>query len=197
MDMQNYQRDSIGIYCQVASDTIQNNGTAIFKEDIMVGHISAIDTICHLMMTNELKSCVLTLPHHKQQNEHIDLDVRLYKPTQIDIEILNGTPFFNISIYPKASILSSGEGYDYTTNDSIKEIETATNNYITEIVKKYLYEISKEYNADIVGFAGVYGKKVATQQELSKVNFSKIFEDSFFKVNVDTEIHSSNLFNKQ
>ena len=102
MDMQNYQRDPIGIYCQISSDTIQNNGTAIFKEDIMVGHISAIDTICHLMITNELESCELTLPHHEQQNEYIDLDVRLYKPTEIDIEILNGTPFFSISIFPKA-----------------------------------------------------------------------------------------------
>lgn len=197
MDMQNYQRDSIGIYCQIISDTIQNNGTAIFKEDTMLGHISAIDTIGHLMMTNELESCELTLPHHEQQNEHIDLDVRLYKPTEINIEILNGTPFFSISIFPKASILNSGEGYDFTTMNSIKEVEQATNQYITNIVKQYLYEISKEYNADIVGFAGIYGKKVATQKDLEKVNFAKVFKDSFFKINVETEIHSSNLFNKQ
>ena len=197
MDMQNYQRDSIGIYSQISSDTVQNVGTAVFKEDVMVGHLSAIDTICHLMMTNELESCVLTLPHHEQANEHIDLDIRLYKSTAINIEILNGTPFFDITIYPKASILSSGEGYDFTTNESIKKIEGAANKYIENIVKQYLYEISKNYNADIVGFAGVYGKKVATQEELEKVNFSKVFKDSFFKVNVKTEIHSSNLFNKQ
>ena len=144
MDMQNYQRDSIGIYTQINNSAVQNIGTAIFKEDIMVGHLSSIDTICHLMMTNELKSCVLTLPHHEQSNEHIDLDIRLAKPTQIDIEILNGTPFFSISIYPKASILSSGEGYDFTTNRSIQEIEEATNKYIVNIAKQYLYEISKE-----------------------------------------------------
>ena len=197
MDMQNYQRDPIGIYCQISSDTIQNNGTAIFKEDIMVGHISAIDTICHLMITNELESCELTLPHHEQQNEYIDLDVRLYKPTEIDLEILNGTPFFSISIFPKASILNSGEGYDFTATNSIKQVEQATNEYITNIVNQYLYEISKEYNADIVGFSGIYGKKIATQESLSKVNFAKVFKDSFFKINVKTEIHSSNLFNKQ
>ena len=149
------------------------------------------------MITNELKSCVFTLPNHEQTNEHIDLDIRLYKNTEIDIEIVNGTPFFNISIHPKASILNSGEGYDFTTLNSITEVQDATNKYIENIIKQYLYEISKDYNADIVGFAGIYGKKVATQETLRKINFSKVFEDSFFKVNVETEIHSSNLFNKQ
>ena len=197
MDMQNYQRDSIGIYCQTSSDTIQNNGTAIFKDDILVGHISTIDTVCHLMITNELKSAVLTIPHFDQANEYVDLDVRLYKPTQIDIDILNGTPFISISIFPKVSILNSGEEYDFTTNKHIEEVETSANNYIENITKQYLYEISKEYNADIVGFSGIYGKKVSTQTELEKINFSKVFADSFFKVNVNTKIHSSNLFNKQ
>ena len=163
IDMQNYQRDSIGIYTQVNSDTVQNNGTAVFKEDVFVGHLSAIDTICHLMMTNELESCVFTLPHYEQTNEHIDLDVRLYKPTEIDIKILNGTPFFSINIYPKASILNSGEGYDFTDTESIKQVEQATNNYIENIAKEYLYEISKDYNADIVGFSGIYARNVATQ----------------------------------
>lgn len=197
MDMQNYQRDSIGIYTQVDSKTVQNNGTAVFKNDIMVGHLSAIDTVCHLMMTNELKSCTLTIPHHEQKGEYIDLDIRLYKPTQIDVEILNGSPFISISIFPKASILNSGEGYDFTTDKRIQEIETAANNYIKNIANQYLYEISKSYNADIVGFSGIYGKKVATQENLQKVNFSKVFKDSFFNVNVKTEVHSSNLFNKQ
>ena len=64
-------------------------------------------------------------------------------------------------------------------------------------MKDKINEIARANGADIVGFAGIYGKKVATQQDLSKVNFSKIFEDSFFKVNVDAKIHSSNLFNKQ
>ena len=197
MDMQNYQRDSIGIYSQVNSDTVQNNGTAVFKEDVMVGNLSAIDTICHLMMTNELKSCVFTIPHFEQANEYIDLDVRLYKSTQIDAEILNGTPFFSINIFPKASILNSGKGYDFSDNKSIKQIEEVANRYIKSITKQYLYKISKDYNSDIVGFSGIYAKKVATQEELLKANFSKVFEDSFFNVNVETEIYSSNLFNKQ
>ena len=196
-DLQNYQRDSIGIYTQVNSDTIQNNGTAVFKEDIYVGHLSVLDTISHLMTTNELKSCTLSLPHNQQENEKIDLDIRLYKDTKINVELINGTPFIDITIYPKGSILNAGEGYDFTTDESIKQIEASANKYIAHIVKDYLYEISKEYNSDIVGFAGIYAKTVATKEDLEKADFAKIFEDSFFKVNVETEIHSSNLFNKQ
>ena len=68
----------------------------------------------------------------------------------VDIQILNGTPFFSINLYPKASILNSGEGYDFTDIESIKQVEKAANNYIENIAKEYLYEISKDYNADIV-----------------------------------------------
>ncbi len=163
----------------------------------MVGHLSSIDTVSHLMVTNELKSCVLSIPHPKQKNEVIDLDVRLAKPTKIDVKLVNGTPFISINIYPKASILHSGEGYDFTTDKNITNVEEITNDYIRNIVDQYLYEISKAYNADIVGFSGIYAKTIATQEEMEKTEFPKVFEDSFFKIKVETQIQSSNLFNKQ
>lgn len=196
-NLKNYERDSIGIYSKVNDDIIQNSGTAVFKDDVMVGNLDVLSTISHLMVMNELETCVLQIPHPLEANEVINLDVQLYKDSTIDVDIVNNTPYITINIYPSASILSSGRSYDYTTNKSIQEIEYAANDYITSMVSKYLYQISKNLNSDIVGFSGIYSAKVPTKEDFDKVHFSEIFQESFFKINVNTEINSSNLFNKQ
>lgn len=196
-DLQNHQRDPIAIYSKVDSDTIQNSGSAVFRDDVMVGNLTVLDTLSHLMVINELNSCIIDIPSPIESNEKIDLEIKLYKNTEIQVDIINNAPFITISVYPEGSIRSSGGSYNYTSNETIEEIEQAANIYISNLLNRYLYKISKDYNSDIVGFAGSFAYKLSTQEDFFKLHWEEIFPDSFFKVNVKTEINSSNLFNKQ
>lgn len=185
------------IYASVSDNTVQTNGIAIFNNSIMIGHIDVSNSISHLIVTNDLDTCTITIDNPFEENEKLDLDVSLYKNTEIKIDVINGSPFITLTIYPEGTIRSSGSIFNYIDNNNITNVEHATTNYLEKIIKDYLYTISKKYNSDIVGFKGIYQSTFPTKEEFDKVHWDEIFQDSYFKINLKTKINSSNLFNKE
>lgn len=185
------------IYATVDNDTIQTNGIAIFDNSIMIGHIDVSNSISHLIVTNDLDTCTITIENPFEQNELLDLDVSLYKDTNINIDIINGSPFITLTVYPEGTIRSSGSIFNYINDSNIKKVETAASNYLEKILKDYLYTITKKYNSDIVGFKGIYQSNFLTKEEFDKIHWDEIFQDSYFNIELKTKINSSNLFNKE
>lgn len=185
------------IYASVNNDTVQTNGIAIFNNSIMIGHIDVSNSISHLIVTNDLDTCTITIDNPFEENEKLDLDVSLYKNTEIKIDIINGSPLITLTVYPEGTIRSSGSIFNYIDNNNITSVEQATTNYLEKILKDYLYTISKKYNSDIVGFKGIYQSTFPTKEEFDKIHWDEIFQDSYFKINLKTKINSSNLFNKE
>lgn len=192
----NYFEPSV-IYVSVNDDILQANGIAIFKDEYMVGHVDAIDSIAQLILTNELDSCIITLDNVLDSNEKIDLELSLYKKTHFSIDIINGSPFISVTIYPEGNIRGSGSTFNYTNSNNLKSIESLTNNYLTDLIKNYLYEITKDYNSDVIGIKGIYESEFLTREEFDKIHWDDIFKDSFYDVTVKTQLNSSNLFNKE
>lgn len=185
------------IYASVENDTVQTNGIAIFKNSIMIGHIDVSNSISHLIVTNDLDTCTITIENPFEENEKLDLDISLYKNTKINIDIINGSPLISLDIYPEGTIRSSGSIFNYIDENNIRKVEIAASNYLEKILKDYLYTITKKYNSDIVGFKGIYQTQFLTKEEFDSIHWDKIYQDSYFKINLNTKINSSNLFNKE
>lgn len=185
------------IYALVSDNIVQTAGIAVFKDEFMIGHLDNLSSIAHLMVKNDLNECVLTINSPFDENEKVDLKTSLYKDTDIDINLINGTPYISIEVFPEASIYSSGKNFDFLNDENIKKVEEATNSYIANLLKNYLYDITKNFNSDIVDFGGLYESTFLTEDEFDKLEWKKIFQDSFFDITVKTKINSSNLFNKE
>lgn len=195
--MNSSQTEAIAIYAAVNEETIQNSGAAIFKDSIMVGTISPSETIAHLIIQDDLDSCMISIDNPLNKGDIVDINLNKASPPLIDVDLINNTPFISIDISVKGSINSSGEQFDYTSLDNIKRIEQATNEYLESLLKEYLYSISKGYNSDVSGFGGLLSAKFLTIDDFNKVHWNEIFKDSFFDVKVETKITSSHLFNKE
>ncbi len=185
------------IYASVKNDTVQTNGIAIFDKATMIGHIDVSNSISHLIVTNDLDTCTITIENPFEENEMLDLELSLYKNTDINIEIINGSPLISLIVYPEGTITSSGSIFNYIDINNIRKVETATSTYLEKILKDYLYTIAKKYNSDIVGFKGIYQSKFLTKEDFDKINWDKIFKDSYFNITLKTKVNSSNLFNKE
>lgn len=185
------------IYASVNNDTVQTNGIAIFNKATMIGHIDVSNSISHLIVTNDLDTCTITIENPFEENEMLDLDVSLYKDTDIKIDIINGTPFISLTVYPEGTIRSSGSIFNYIDENNIIKVEQATSGYLEKILNDYLYTITKKYNSDIVGFKGIYQSTFLTKEEFDKIHWDEIFKDSYFNIDIKTKINSSNLFNKE
>ena len=189
--------EPMAIYTTVNDGIVQTSGFAIFKDEYMVGHLDALNSIAHLITINELKKCTIRINNPFDESEQTDLDLKLYKDTTIKVSMINGTPLISLEVYPEARVRSSGNTFDYIDNENIQTLEKATNNYLENLLKEYLYAITKTYNSDIAGFKGVYQSAFLTNEEVEKSHWNEVFQDSFFEVKVDTRVTSSNLFNKQ
>ncbi len=191
------QTQSLAIYTVVNDDTIQNSGAAVFNDDVMLGTLSPLQTIAHLMITNELDTCMISIKNPFREDDLVDLNLKKCTTPIIHVDLINHTPYITVDISVKGSINSSGEGFDYTIPENIKKVEQNANAYLEKLMKEYLYTISKDYHSDVVGFGGILGSRFLTTDEFAKVKWNEIFKDSFFKVTVDTTIISSHLFNKE
>lgn len=198
MNMKDEYSQVSTIYTSIIENTVQNTGVAVFKNNRMVGSINVLDTISHLLVTSDLKSCILTFDSPFKSDEYIDMEItKLYKKTKTNISLINNSPFIEIDIYPKCYISSSGKNYDYTKEEDITKLEKSTDKYIQGIVTNYLYTITKEYDSDITGFGKKFTANFLTLDDFKKIKWNDIFVNTFYKVNVHTKITSSKLFNKQ
>lgn len=197
---QNLHDDNIqptAIYTIFFEDTVQSSGIALFKDEYMVAHVDSLSTLAHSICTNKLESATITLDNPFDEGRFVDLDIELYKKTEVAINIINGTPYIQLDVYPKGVIRSSGSIFNYINNDNITKLEESTNKYLKNVITDYLYSITKEYNTDVIGFKGIAQAKYLTEDEFNKIHWNDVFQDSFFNVNVKSEINSSNLFNKE
>lgn len=191
------QTQATAIYGLVDDKTVQNCGAAVFKEDKMVGKLTPTQTIAHLILSDQLDTCMVSIDNPFIVENKIDLNLRRTTSPDIKIDLINNTPFISVNLELEATVDSSGQNFDYTIGDNIEKIEISANEYLESLLEEYLYLISKDYNSDIVGFGGILSAKYQTIKDFDKIHWNDIFKDSFFDIDVNTIITSSHLFNKE
>lgn len=189
--------DTVAIYTMVNEQTVQNSGLAIFKDDKMIGTTNSLDSIAHLILTNELKEALITIPNPFENSSYMDLEIKNNKRSKINTQIINNTPFIICNVYLHANIKTSGKNFDYTKNDNIEIASKYAEKFMENITLNYLYKLSREYNSDVLEFQRNLSKHCLTNEELQKYNFKEVFKDAYFKVNMNLQIESTNLFSKE
>lgn len=181
------------------ADNIENIGLAVFKNDILVGELNAEESILHMMVSNKLKSCTISIPNPIGDSESINLSIKLAHNTKNSVSLVNGTPFISSAVKINAKIESATQkssygNSSYYSKENIQLIEESCNQYLKKALNDYLYKTAKEYNCDIDGFGKYAVKYFTTIQDWQAYNWLDNFQNSTFNVNVETTIKSGNTF---
>lgn len=180
----------------ISPNGIENMGLAVFSGDKLVGELDGSQTLSHLLVTNNLKSAVISIPNPYSQTSVISIYITQTKKTKTSLKFLNNYPYITCNISITGNILSLEEGLDYSNEDVIKTIEEYTNSYLEQNILSYLYKTSKEYKTDIAGL-GKYGlKNHLTWKDWANSNWASNYQNSFFTVTVNSTIQSGQLFTK-
>ncbi len=189
----NYKADETPIKHATNLETM---GLAVFKGDKMVGELTGIESMSHLMITNTFNSSSITIPNPFSQNEIIDLSIYKNKDTINDVQLVNGLPYIKSYINLDAYVISSGENLDFTKEENIELLEKYAESYLEEKVISYLYKTSKEFQSDIVGFGRKLSKNYLTINDFKELDWLNIYDNSFFDVEVNVRLRSSQLLLK-
>lgn len=173
---------------------VETLGVAVFKEGKLVGELSAIQTIGHLLLKNKLKTCIVSIANPLNETETIDLHLYDASTPKISVDFINNSPFVKIDLKIKAKILSGNSSNSLDAN-YLDSITDELNSYLKDITLDYLYTISKEYNSDIAGIGKYATKKFLTIPDFENYNWLDNFKDCFFDVNVNSNVISELLLN--
>lgn len=169
---------------------IENVGLAVFNGDALVGELNAIETLCHSIISNKLETCIITIPDPFSSNSNIDLFVKFRKKTKRDVYLVNNSPYVECNVYLTCRILSMNKSSKYLDEDKLITIENYANSYIKYQLESYLYKTSKDFKSDIDNFGKDVVNNFLTLDEWTNYDWLSKYKDSFFNVNVDSEVKS-------
>ncbi len=176
------------------SDVIETLGIAVFSGDKLVGELTGLDSICHLIINNNLDQCTLSIPNPFENNRYIDLLITSTKKTKCSVDIINNSPLVNINVHLIGYGLSLDSNTYYNTEESLGKIQAYAEKYIQSKLENYLYNTSLKYNSDISGFGKYAVKNYLTLDEWQKSNWLANYKNCFFNVNVELTLKSGSLF---
>lgn len=159
----------------------ENLGIAVFKDDKMVGELTAIETMLHLILTDNFESGIITLNHPLKENSTIDIALYSHKKTNIDAKLINGSPFATIEVFLNSRLLSVDKNSGDFDSDEIKELESLINSYLENAILNYLYKTSKEFESDIDGIGQSLLTKFKNSKEWNNYNWPQNYKNTFLK----------------
>ena len=173
--------------------TAENTGLAVFKDDVLVGELNSIETLCFSIIRNQVDGFLISVPNPNKANSYIDLHVTPLVSPKIDVNISNGTPYITIDCRFTGRIYSMEDSADYLNDNMLNQISNSCNSYLESILTEYLYKTAKALNSDINGFGKIARKHFFTLDEFYDYNWGEKYKDSFFEVTVDSSIRSSSM----
>lgn len=174
----------------------ENIGLAVFENDKFRGELTATETICHLLINNDLDSCIISISNPIVESEKMELQLFPSKKTKITINIIDGIPHISIKLYLNADVMTLEQDIDYEIPETLEKISSTAKDYLKNEFDKYLNKVSKEYNCDIDEF---YAKAIghfATIPEWKNFNWKEKFKNAVFNVDLDFNVTSSLLVTK-
>ena len=176
----------------------ENFGIAIFNEDKLCGELTATESICHLLITNKLDSCIISIDNPISEKETQKIEIQLFpsKKTKIDLNIENDIPHISLQLSLNADIMTLDTDVNYEANNVLSKISEATEQYLKTQFNDYLNKVTKQYNVDIDDFCLKGPSHFSTISEWEKFNWDEKFKNTEFDVDIDINVLSTILISK-
>ena len=176
----------------------ENIGVAVFDNDKLCGELTATETICHLLIKNNVGSFIISIdnPYDKNKKEKVELNIVPSKKSKFTVDIDNNVPNIYLDVNVQASILTLEENIEYEKTSTLDKFSTATEDYLKEELNNYFNKISKELNTDIDCFSNKALSHFNTKNEWENYNWKEKFPTANFHLNVKANVVSGQMITK-
>ena len=174
----------------------ENLGLAVFNKDKYCGQLTATETICHLLIANEINTCIFTIPNPFNENDSIEVQIIPEKKSKISSNYDNDNFKFVINLYLNANIIDIEKNLNFEDPEVLEKFATSLTNSLNSKFEKYFNKVSKEYNSDIDKFYLSILKYFPTQDSLNNLDWKQKYMNSEFSCNININNISSLLITK-
>jgi spore germination protein KC len=170
----------------------ENIGLAVFDNTgKLIGELTAIETLCHTLVTNEVSTFLISVPNPQDENANIDLSISPCKKANINVDTSGSSPYITISMQLTAKILTINTNNNYLDENYLTNISQSAKNYFNSIMTEYLYRTSTVFNNDIDHFSNYAVKNFFTTFDFNNYKWIENYKNTVFNVNIDINTESS------
>ena len=169
----------------------ENIGLAVFKDNSLIGKLSAMETLCYTLIEEEVDNFLLSVDNPFEENKKIDLSISSLEPAHIDIDLSGENPIINIKFNLTAKALTGQDNLTFSKQDTLTRINDSLKNFLKTKMSDYLYKTSREFKCDLNGFYRIVKRKFLTLPDYQNYNWEKKYQDVVFNVDIDSNVISS------
>ena len=166
-------------------------GTAVFKQDRMVGTLNGIESVCFQMVTGKYNHSYWTVPDVYDCNNVVVMNVVQRKRPRTTVEMKDGKPFITVQLDLEGDFTSIQGMQEYEKYPEI--IENRTKEIIKQNVMSVLERTTDEFDADICGFGRYMKKHFLTLDEWKEFDWISQYKNCEFNVEVEYSIRRTGL----
>lgn len=184
---------------RTGSNKVEIFGTAVFSGDRMVESLSGEETRFLLMVRNEYRGGLFTIPDPRKPEVIIPLDVKAGKRPEIRLTMRKSKPLIEVRLHLDGSLLAVQSMIDYEQHKLKASLEREFAKTVREGTEEVIRKCQRA-NADVFKFGAYAARNFLTIDEFEKYNWNQHFKDAEIVVDVDfiirrtgTQIRSSPL----
>ncbi len=165
-------------------------GTAIFKEQKLLGFIDGDETKDMLFVQNELKGGVLAVEDNIN-NSDLSVSLEIFKSrTRLEPVIKSGEIEMNVKVDTTVAIDEISGTQDVIEDDNRKKLEESAEKMLKNRIEKIIKKVQTDYGVDIFGFGAKLRENKPRVWNAIEDNWADTFKT--LKVNVETKVHIKN-----
>lgn len=162
-------------------------GTALFRQDKMVGTLTTEETRMLLILQGKLPRGFIIIADPNQPNKEISVNMRLGEKPTINLSLVEGQPVIDVSVALEGEITAIPSGINYEQSEYRNQLEAEISATLQAQIEKVLKK-TQALGSDAVGFG--YRARVAfpTYQVWEAQNWDKLYSLAQFHVQVTTKL---------
>lgn len=166
------------------------DGTAVFKDDILIGFLSPQETKCFLYVRNQVKGGLLLTTVGGGAEKNIALEI-LGSNTTISPEMTGNAVGMKIDIKTKCDFGENQSTKALSDQDGILQVEKASEKTLQDEISAVITRVQRDYKSDIFGFGKELHESMPDYWKKIKGDWNNEFPSMKFTVNPTVNIQGT------
>ena len=174
---------------EAAGETVQVEGDAVFREDKMVGYITADQAKTLNFVLNKISGGLL-LTGKKPGEQDLALEI-ISNSTKVTPVVTGGIPTMNIDIHLTTAYAEQNSTEDILSKYGVEKVSGYAEQTLKTDVENTIELVQKQYDADIFDFGSTINQSMPDQWDKLKDNWRDTFKKLKYRVSAEVEIKNA------
>jgi spore germination protein KC len=170
-------------------------GTGVFKEDKLIGILSAKETRGLLPFIEKVNSGVLAVSCPKDPENKVSVELKHYK-FKVTPSYRGGRPNFHVQLVAKFSMVEAGCPVSLQNRSQIRLLEKTVAKILDDEINNVVSRAQTDFKSDILELGKVFNNKYPTEWKHIRDDWEEEFENATVMTDVSVKIEDSVLLYK-